>query len=81
MSAEILKAKKQLGETSMLLKQGKLLAAVANLHDEEAGQAVDVALALVVEDSDTLAAGDDGRSDALAVPGEVSPQVAICLAC
>ena len=33
MSAEILKAKKQLGETSMLLKQGKLLAAVANLHE------------------------------------------------
>lgn len=33
MSAEILKAKKQLGEVSMLLKQGKLLAAVANLHE------------------------------------------------
>lgn len=33
MSAEILKAKKQLGETNMLLKQGKLLAAVANLHE------------------------------------------------
>jgi tetratricopeptide (TPR) repeat protein len=33
MSAEILKAKKQLGEIGMLLKQGKLLAAVANLHD------------------------------------------------
>jgi tetratricopeptide (TPR) repeat protein len=33
MSAEILKAKKQLGEVHMLLKQGKLLAAVANLHE------------------------------------------------
>jgi len=33
MSAEILKAKKQLGEVNMLLKQGKLLAAVANLHE------------------------------------------------
>lgn len=33
MSAGILKAKKQLGDVSMLLKQGKLLAAVANLHE------------------------------------------------
>lgn len=33
MSADILKAKKQLGEVHMLLKQGKLLAAVANIHD------------------------------------------------
>jgi len=33
MSADILKAKKQLGEINMLLKQGKLLAAVANLHE------------------------------------------------
>lgn len=33
MSADILKAKKQLGEVHMLLKQGKLLAAVANLHE------------------------------------------------
>jgi len=33
MSAEILKAKKQLGEVNMLLKQDKLLAAVANLHE------------------------------------------------
>ncbi len=33
MSADILKAKKQLGEISMLLKQGKLLAAVATLHE------------------------------------------------
>ena len=33
MSAEILKAKKQLGEVNMLLKQGKLLAAVSNLHE------------------------------------------------
>ncbi len=33
MSADILKAKKQLGEVNMLLKQGKLLAAVANLHE------------------------------------------------
>lgn len=60
---------------------GKLLAAVAYLYDEEAGQAIDVALALVVENSDALAAGDDGRCDALAVPGEVSPQVAVCFAC
>lgn len=33
MSADILKAKKQLGEVHMLLKQGKLLAAVSNLHE------------------------------------------------
>ncbi|NLV95761.1 MAG: tetratricopeptide repeat protein [Desulfovibrionales bacterium] len=33
MSADILKAKKQLGEVNMLLKQGKLLAAVSNLHE------------------------------------------------
>ena len=33
MSADILKAKKQLGEVHMLLKQGKLLAAVASIHD------------------------------------------------
>ena len=33
MSADIHKTKKQLGEVSMLLKQGKHLAAVANLHE------------------------------------------------
>lgn len=33
MSADILKTKKQLVEVNMLLKQGKLLAAVANLHE------------------------------------------------
>lgn len=33
MSASILKAKKQISEVNMLLKQGKLLAAVANLHE------------------------------------------------
>ncbi|GAB1410695.1 tetratricopeptide repeat protein [Desulfovibrionales bacterium] len=33
MSAEILKAKKQLGDVYMLLKQGKLMAAASNLYD------------------------------------------------
>lgn len=33
MSADILKAKKQLSDVHMLLKQGKILAAVANIHE------------------------------------------------
>jgi hypothetical protein len=58
---------------------GKFLAAVAGLDDEQSGQAVEVALALVVEDVDAFAAGDDRRRDALSVPGEVPPQVPVGL--
>ncbi len=58
---------------------GELLAAVADLHHEQAREPVDVALALVVPDGDALAAGDDRRRDAFAVPGEVAPQVAVGL--
>ena len=50
-------------------------AAVADLHGEQPGQPVEVALAAVVEDGDTLAAGDDRRCDARAVPGEVQPKM------
>ena len=56
---------------------GEFLAAVADLDDEEPRQSVDVALALVVEDVHALAAGDDRRRDALAVAGEVPPQVPV----
>jgi len=52
---------------------------VADLHDEQPGQAVDVALAVAVVDVDALAAGDDRRSDASPVPGEVAPHVSIGL--
>ena len=56
---------------------GELLAAVADLDHEQAAQAVDVALALVIPDRDPLATGDDRRRDAFTVLGEMTPQVAV----
>ena len=63
---------------------GELLAAVADLDDEEAGEAVDVLVAAVVPDLPALALGDDGHGVAEAtrvllledrVAREVHPQV------
>jgi len=54
---------------------GELGTAVTNLHSEQPGQRVEIALAAVVEDGDTVAANDDRRRDARAVPGEVQPKV------
>ena len=51
---------------------GEFGTAVADLHDEQPGQRVEVALAAVVEDGDAVAAGDDRRRDVRAVPGEMA---------
>ena len=56
---------------------GQLGAAVPGLHDEQPGQPVEVALALVVPDVGTLTSRDDGDVG-LGVrrhPGEVHPEV------
>ena len=58
---------------------GEFGAAVADLHDEQARQAVDVLVAVAVPDVDAVAAGDDRRRDVVAVAGEVPPQVALGL--
>ena len=53
-------------------------AAVAGLHREQAREAVDVAVALVVPDVVAVAADDDGHMPAVlvhGVAGEVHPQV------
>ena len=54
---------------------GEFGATVADLHSEQTGEPVEVALAAVVEDGDALAASDDRRRDVGAVPGEVQPEV------
>ena len=54
---------------------GQFGTAVADLNGEQPGQPVQVALAAVVEDGDTLAARDDGRREVRTVPGEVQPKV------
>jgi hypothetical protein len=56
---------------------GQPLAAVADLGDEEAGEAVEVALALGVVDVGALATGDDGDVGLVVGghPREVHPQV------
>ena len=48
---------------------------VSDLHGEQTGQPVEIAVAGIVEDRHTVAAGDDGRGDARAVLGEVQPEV------
>jgi hypothetical protein len=58
---------------------GELLSAVADLNHEQSGQAVEIALAMAVVDVAALATGDDRRRDAVSVPGEVTPQVAVRL--
>jgi hypothetical protein len=58
---------------------GQFLAAVAHLAGEQAGETVDVTLAGAVPDVHTLPAGDDRRSDADPVPGEVAPEVSVGL--
>src|ERR1700744_2141567 len=54
---------------------GEFGTTVADLHSEQTGQRVEVALAAVVEDGDTLAASDDRRRDVGTMPGEVQPEV------
>ncbi len=54
---------------------GEFGAAVTDLHHEQPGQCVQVAFATVVEDGDTVAAGDDRRRDPRAVPGVMQPEV------
>src|SRR5690606_5662930 len=61
---------------------GQLAAPVPGLDDEEAGQPVEVALAVDVVDVGALTADDGGNLGVLvgAVPGEVHPQVVLgCL--
>jgi hypothetical protein len=48
---------------------GELDATMPDLHDEEAGETVDVLLASVVPDPVTLAADDDRRAGSLCLPG------------
>ena len=54
---------------------GEFGATVADLHGEQTGEPVEIALAAVVEDGDAFAAGDDRRRDVRAVPGEMQPEV------
>ncbi len=54
---------------------GELGATVTDLHREQSGQPVQVAVAGVVEDRHAVAAGDDRRGDVGALPGEVQPKV------
>jgi len=49
--------------------------AMTDLHGEQPGQRVEVALAAVVEDGDALAARDDRRREVRAVASEVQPEV------
>ncbi|CKN29483.1 Uncharacterised protein [Mycobacterium tuberculosis] len=54
---------------------GEFGPAVTDLHHEQPGQGVQIALAAVVEDGDAVAADDDRVLDAGTVPGEVQPKV------
>ena len=54
---------------------GEFGATVADLHGEQPGQPVEVAVAGVVEDRHAFAAGDDRRRDVRTVPREVQPEV------
>jgi hypothetical protein len=60
---------------------GEATAPVPGVHDEEAGEPVDVLLALRVPDVVALAAGDDRHAGLLQrrLPGEVHPEVVLGL--